>query len=129
MLNVIEKHKRIKVGGVAFIIKQLPPVLFMDSKEIIPINNILEKIDPKTSIEEKLQEIKDSIRKILLKGVVNVRHWFASKKIDMILDVIMEKPEIYNYLFISIINHSLGIKKKVSHLFTLNENLRSLFTI
>jgi len=65
---------------------------------------------------------------ILLKGIVNVTHWFKHKKIEDVIDTIMEKPEIYNYLFVRILNHSLGIKKKASNLFTLTESLRPLFS-
>ena len=133
MINVLEKHMRVRVGGVVFTIRQLSPALFIDSKEIMPINNIIEAVQANDNKAiDKLENDKDKIiatmRTILLKGVVKVNYWFKVQKIDDLIDSIMDKPEIYNYLFIRILNHSLGVKKKVSNLFTLTESLRPLFT-
>ena len=132
MIDILENHKRVRVGGVVFVMRQLSPALFMDSKEIMPINNIIEAVNAKESdaldqLEEGVDKIKETMKVILLKGIVNVTHWFKHKKMEDVIDTIMEKPEIYNYLFVRILNHSLGIKKKVSNLFTLTESLRPLF--
>ncbi|MCP3683792.1 MAG: hypothetical protein GY861_13995 [bacterium] len=132
MINVLENHKRVRVGGVVVTIRQLSPALFIDSKDILPINNIIEAVNSDDKAMDKLEKeqdkIKESIKSLIIKGTVKVNHWFKSKKIEDVIDVLMEKPEIYSYLFVRILNHSLGIKKKVSNLFSLTENLRPLFT-
>ena len=133
MIEILEKHKRVRVGGVVFTIRQLSPSLFMDSKEIMPINNIIEAVNAEENAVGKIEEnkdlIKDTMKVILLKGIVKVNHWFKTKNIDEVIDSIMDKPEIYNYLCVRILNHALGIKKKASSLFSLTENLRPLFSI
>jgi hypothetical protein len=121
-------YKTIKLGGVKFTIRKLTPALFLD-EDSYPLNNIIEKMKNNADIgDAEVNLYKDTIKKIILKAVVNIGFWFDSKKIDLIIDDIMEAPELYNALFVNIMNHSFGVKKNnLAHWFS-PEPMRHLFT-
>jgi len=121
-------HKTVKLGGVRFTIRKLTPALFMD-KETFPLNNIIENVKAKGEIKpDEVNQYKETIKGIILKGVVSVGYWFESKAINELIGDIMERPELYNALFITIMNHAFGQKKNnLIRLFS-PEDMRFLFT-
>ena len=109
------QHKTIKLGGVKFVIRKLTPSLFIDT-EFFPISTISEVNENKRDVSEKqaesiIKEHKAKVKEIILKGVVEIKYFFKKETIDKYIDQIMDTTELYNALFVCIVNHSLGVKK------------------
>jgi len=125
------KIKMIKVNGVKFAVKQLSPSLFMDKNYMFPMTNVVEKAYTNEKINEsemleQVENFKDKIKDALLLGidyVQDTRFLIKTKKvpIDTYIEKIMINSELYSYLFSEIVNHSLGIKKKLQKYFKLTE--------
>ena len=121
----------IKVNGVKFAVKQLSPSLFMDKNYMFPMTNVVEKAYTNEKINEsemleQVENFKDKIKDALLLGidyVQDTRFLIKTKKvpIDTYIEKIMINSELYSYLFSEIVNHSLGIKKKLQKYFKLTE--------
>ena len=77
--------------------------------------------------EKKLKEQKERIKEVILKAVVEVKYWFQVKKIEDVIDGIMEREFLYAAILTVITEHSLGVKKNRFRLFQSIESLRPLF--
>lgn len=127
-------HKKIRLAGVTFVIQKLTPALFLDRDYLFPISPYVEEIKktgkpPKgIELEKKLEEQKKNIKNIIIKSVVSVHCWFKKKKIEDLIDGIMEREFLYSALLTAITEHTLGQKKNHFHLFRSTESLRHLFS-
>lgn len=127
-------HKKVNLGGVSFVIRKLTPSLFLDREHMYPMSPYFESVKstgkpPKGfDFEKKLKEQKERIREVILKAVVEVRYWFQVKKIEDLIDGIMEREFLYAALLTVITEHTFGLKKNRFRLFQSVESLRTLFT-
>lgn len=127
-------YKKIKLGGVGFVIKKLTPSLFMDREYLFPLSPYIEALKqtgrpPKEfELKKKLEEQKQRIKDVFLKSVVEVKYFLKSKKIQDVIDDIMEREFLYSALLTAIIEHSLGLKKKHFRLFRSIEPMRQVFS-
>ena len=118
--------KKVKIGGVTFVIQKLSPSLFMDKEYMFPISDI--KVESGSDGDVDLDAHKDKISDIISKGTVRVKYWFERKDIGDVLEDIMKRSDVYLALFTAIVNHTMGVKKN-SKIMKSTSNLRYLFII
>jgi len=128
------EHKKVRLAGVTFVIRKLTPDLFLDKNYLFPMSPYIEDIKkdgkPKkeADLKKALEEQKERIKEVILKSVVEVRYWFKTKKIEDLIDGIMEREFLYSALLTAITQYSLGLKKNFLNLFKSIESLRPLFS-
>ena len=114
IVGKLEKHIKIKVGGITYVIRRLSPTMFLDKDYVLPITSVLEKgdIEKTGEIEPKAMfDYIERVKDIILLGVVSVNYFLKKQPINSVIDSIMLDAEVYNKLFIAIVNHTLGKKK------------------
>lgn len=127
-------YKKIRLSGVTFVIRKLTPDLFLDKEYLFPISPYVESIkqtgkpQKANELEKQLAEQKQRIKEIIIQSVVSVHYWFQKKKIEDLIDGIMEREFLYSALLTAITQHTLGVKKNYFRLFQSTETLRPLFS-
>lgn len=128
------EHKKVRLAGVTFVIQKLTPALFLNKEYLYPMAPYFEELK-KTSklpkgdeLEKKLAEQKERVREVILQAVVSVRYWFREKKIEDLIDGIMQREFLYSALLTVITEHTFGVKKNFFRLFLSIETLRPLFS-
>lgn len=120
-LRKLEKHKTVRLNGVRFTIRKLGQQVFLDKDYTFPMTSAVEKAKSEArELSEKemfkvTDDFKEKMEDVITRGVVDVRSgWFRKRApIGSVLGALMENPELYSLLFSLIVNHSLGIKKKL----------------
>ena len=111
-------NKTIRINGVAYTLSKLSPNLFL-GEEYFPLNNFIEKAEPKISdVAKETDALKALMKKTIEKSLVKVRQGFSKIETGFAIKSIMKNAELYSYLFSEIIRLSFGIKKKTKYLFT-----------
>ena len=118
-LEKLFSYKTVKINGVAFVIKRLSPLDFLATEQWFPISNWLdaklayEIENDKTKIDTETETFKLRIKDLLLRAVIKVKYNGKEYNIKEYIDDIMTEPEVYNKLFILILQHTLKLKKKL----------------
>lgn len=128
------EYRKVRLAGVTFVIQKLSPALFLNKEYLYPMAPYFEEVKktgkpPKDmEMEKKLAEQKERVREVILQAVVSVRYWFKEKKIEDLIDGIMERQFLYSALLTVITEHTFGLKKNYFRLFQSIETLRPLFS-
>lgn len=118
-LEKLFSYKTVKINGVAFVIKRLSPLDFLATEQWFPISNWLdaklayEIENDKTKIDTETETFKLRVKDLLLRAVIKVKYNGKEYNIKEYIDDIMTEPEVYNKLFILILQHTLKLKKKL----------------
>ena len=103
---MIAKTKSFRYNGCKFVYRRLTPDLFLNQQ--YPLSKYTEVMKSDKTTDEKVQDLREYIRPAIEKGVIDVRKWFRS--IPYSIDEIMEEVELYNKLYVKIIQFTF--KKK-----------------
>ena len=118
-LEKLFSYKTVKINGVAFVIKRLSPLDFLATEQWFPISNWLdaklayEIENDKTKIDTETETFKLRVKDLLLRAVIKVKYNGKEYNIKEYIEDIMTEPEVYNKLFILILQHTLKLKKKL----------------
>ena len=118
-LEKLFSYKTVKINGVAFVIKRLSPLDFLATEQWFPISNWLdaklayEIENDKTKIDTETDAFKLRVKDLLIRAVIKVKYNGKEYNIKEYIDDIMTEPEVYNKLFILILQHTLKLKKKL----------------
>ena len=118
-LEKLFSYKTVKINGVAFVIKRLSPLDFLATEQWFPISNWLdaklayEIENDKTKIDTETETFKLRVKDLLSRAVIKVKYNGKEYNIKEYIDDIMTEPEVYNKLFILILQHTLKLKKKL----------------